>query len=264
MRINYQHPSFKEYKYFDAKWFCPILFKNLSLDGFLKALFGVMLEKTIVFTAEDVQTSSCAVLAMKALVEPFKICFAIIPVMPKSVLEYLSAPVPLLVGLPTQLLRNNNIDYFDKNADLNEEMNWVNLDDENYSLWNCDDFTIPHLADLKSAIKQDYDFIHNINKNLVEYQDEEVDRRVKNIVDLIRNSIFEHFVIPIPCSMDYADFDNNQKFNKEMPSPRSMVPTSSVELKDFKFKDNRDKDFFSEFYFSLMFQTFLEEYTKKE
>lgn len=28
MTINYQHPGNREYKYFDAKWFCPIFFKN--------------------------------------------------------------------------------------------------------------------------------------------------------------------------------------------------------------------------------------------
>lgn len=82
-------------------------------------------------------------LGLKALIEPFKICFAIIPVMPQPVLEYLSAPVPLLVGLPNQLLTKNKIDYFDPVTDFDDELNWINLDDEDKTLWKGSDHPIP-------------------------------------------------------------------------------------------------------------------------
>lgn len=55
MWINYTQPTDREYRYFDAKWFCPILFQNLSLENFIKALFAVMLEKSLVFISKDVQ-----------------------------------------------------------------------------------------------------------------------------------------------------------------------------------------------------------------
>jgi hypothetical protein len=121
-----------------------------------------------------------------------------VPVMPQPVLDYLSAPVPLLVGLPTQLLRNNKIDYFDATCDLNEEINWVNLDDENYTLWKGENFPLPYCSNLKELIREDYEFIREHNKNLVEYQVEEVDKRVKSIVDKIREAIFDNFIKPIP------------------------------------------------------------------
>mmetsp|Transcript_1612 Transcript_1612/g.1573 ORF Transcript_1612/g.1573 Transcript_1612/m.1573 type:complete len:132 (+) Transcript_1612:244-639(+) len=55
MWINYTQPSLREYKYYDTKWFCPILFQNLSLENFIMALFGIMLEKSIIFISKDVQ-----------------------------------------------------------------------------------------------------------------------------------------------------------------------------------------------------------------
>ena len=61
--------------------------------------------------------------------------------------------------------------------------------------------------------------------------------------------------------MDYANFENENKFGREVPSPRSMQ-MSNVKLSDFKFDAPEDKEFFSEFYYTLMFQTFVEEYTK--
>lgn len=58
MRIKFTQPTMQEYRYFDAKWFCPILIKRLSIDLFLKTLFAVMLERTVVFISSDIQYSS--------------------------------------------------------------------------------------------------------------------------------------------------------------------------------------------------------------
>ena len=58
MWINYKHPSLREYKYFDTKWFCPILFQNLSLDNFIRALYSLMLEKSVIFISKNVQYCS--------------------------------------------------------------------------------------------------------------------------------------------------------------------------------------------------------------
>lgn len=73
MRINFTQPTLNECRYLNAKWFCPIFFKSISLDGFIKALFAVMLDRTVVFISKDTQISSCAVLALRTLVEPFSI-----------------------------------------------------------------------------------------------------------------------------------------------------------------------------------------------
>jgi len=62
--------------------------------------------------------------------------------MPQHVIEYLSAPVPLLVGLPSNLVEINKIDYQNFEADMAEDLNWVNLDDESQSKWNSE-MTLP-------------------------------------------------------------------------------------------------------------------------
>ena len=133
-----------------------------------------------------------------------------IPVMPQAVLEYLCAPVPLLVGLPLQLLQVNNIDYFLPHDQLGDDLNWVNLDDENFNLWRSEegndfdsqvfdaDIPIPHLGGLKDKIREDYEFVRNSKKNLIEYQDEEINTKVVKIVEEIKDTIFDYFIKPIP------------------------------------------------------------------
>jgi len=71
--------------------------------------------------------------------------------MPQPVIEYLSAPVPLLVGLPSVLLKKNNIDYQNFEDDINEDLNWVNLDDESESLWGSQ-IPFPYCGGLKERI----------------------------------------------------------------------------------------------------------------
>lgn len=55
MWINYEHPTITEYRYFDAKWFCPIMFQHIDLDNLIKILFAIMLEKSLVFVSQDIQ-----------------------------------------------------------------------------------------------------------------------------------------------------------------------------------------------------------------
>lgn len=201
MTIKYSQPTVQEYRYFDVKWFCPIFFKWISLDLFIKCLFGVMLEKTIIFISKDMQKWSWAVLALRALVQPFKICFTMIPVLPQPVIDYLSAPVPLLIGVSSLLLENNNINYHESASDVGEETNWVHLDDERLSLWNSGDFPIPHLSGLRERIAKHYEFIRKHNKNLLEYQNDDIDYKVQLITDNIRETIFEYFIRQLPLGI---------------------------------------------------------------
>lgn len=124
-----------------------------------------------------------------------------IPVLPQSVVDYLSAPVPLLIGVSSLLLQNNNIDYFDSASDVGEETNWVHLDDESLSLWNSGDFPIPYLSGLRERISKHYEFIRKHNKNLLEYQNDDVDYKVQLITDNIRETIFEYFIRQLPLGI---------------------------------------------------------------
>ena len=178
---------------------------------------------------------------MRALIEPFKVCCAIIPVMPQPVLDYLSAPVPLLIGLSSKLLKNNKINYFDPGQDLNEEINWIDLDDYSKSLWNRVDFTPPYLSNLKERIKKDYEFIRSFKKNLMELQSDEVYKKVISIADSIRSSLMEHFLSILPAEID---------------------TTEPIRTQDLQFNDESDKEFFDEFRHTLMFNTYINDACK--
>jgi hypothetical protein len=104
-----------------------------------------MLEKTIIFVSEDVQKCSSAVLAMKALIKPFSICHSVIPVLPGALIDYLGAPVPLLVGITKRQLRDNEVEMVD-----NTPISWVDLDDSENHIWSKidDDFQMPYFEGL--------------------------------------------------------------------------------------------------------------------
>ena len=85
--------------FLDIDWFCPLLIKSLRFDILIKVLFAILLEKTIIFVSDEILKSSNAVLAMKALIFPFNIYHSIIPVLPNALIDYLEAPVPMLIGV---------------------------------------------------------------------------------------------------------------------------------------------------------------------
>ena len=174
---------------------------NKSWFVHIKTLIGVMLEKTIIFVSKDVQKCSCAVLALRALIYPFKICFTMIPVLPQAVVDYLSAPVPLMIGVSSVILENNNINYFESSANIGEETNWIHLDDESQSLWNSGEFPIPYLWGMRDKIDRHYQSIRKHNKNLLEYQNDDVDNKVQSITSIIRDTIFETIIKQLPIGI---------------------------------------------------------------
>lgn len=163
--------------------------------------------------------------------------------MPQPVLDYLSAPVPLLIGLSAKLLESNSINYFEPNDDLNDEINWIHLDNEKSSLWNKDDFRMPYLSNLKERISEDYEFIRCFKKNLVEVQSDIIYEKVQNIANTIRETLFTHFIQILPAVM-----------NTEEP----------LNLSELEFKDESDRAFFEEFYYTLMYTSYINDAYKQE
>lgn len=102
--------------------------------------------------------------------------------MPQHVVEYLTAPVPLLVGLPSNLVTLNKINFEDPESEMDEDLNWVNLDNEHESRW-CSDIILPFCSGLEEKIREDYDFVRSYPKSLIEHQSDEIDTKVQKIVD---------------------------------------------------------------------------------
>lgn len=95
----------------------------MPVEEFLKIIYTIMCEGTIIFFSEYLIKSSSAVLAMKAIVDPFQICHSIIPVLPQALIHFIEAPVPVLIGLTKHQLRENDIEITNDTA-----INWIDLD----------------------------------------------------------------------------------------------------------------------------------------
>ena len=96
--ILYEIPSPADRLFADCLWFCPTLFSQLSFEILEKLISAVFLEKSIVFIGQQNSLSS-AILGFNSLLYPFKWCLALVPILPRPLIEMLEAPLPLLVGI---------------------------------------------------------------------------------------------------------------------------------------------------------------------
>jgi hypothetical protein len=71
----------------------------LTPDQFLKILSAIMLEKSLIFVSDNLPLLSSAVLGMQCFILPFKWSYVQIPILPKSLIDMVEAPMPFLVGL---------------------------------------------------------------------------------------------------------------------------------------------------------------------
>jgi hypothetical protein len=72
---------------------------SLNADDFLKILYAMMLEKSVIFVSDNLPLLSSAVLGMQCFLLPFKWNYVQIAILPKSLIEMVEAPMPFLVGL---------------------------------------------------------------------------------------------------------------------------------------------------------------------
>jgi hypothetical protein len=71
----------------------------LTSEQFFKILIAILLEKSIIFVSDNLALLSSAVLGMQSFILPFKWCHVSIPILPKSLVEMIEAPMPIMVGL---------------------------------------------------------------------------------------------------------------------------------------------------------------------
>ncbi|XP_065211739.1 DENN domain-containing protein 1B-like [Planococcus citri] len=114
----------------------------------MMVIFASMLcERRIIFTSKKLSRLSACVQSANALLYPMNWQHIFIPVLPKSLIEYLLAPMPYLIGLPHSLLQHVRF------SDLGDV---VMLDADN----NTIDSPFHDLESLPS------DVVHNLRKQL--------------------------------------------------------------------------------------------------
>lgn len=84
----------------DIPWLLNPLIGVLDVQDFLWLVSALVQEKSVVFVSYNLDLLSACVLAMQALLRPFKWPYIFIPIIPESLSELLEAPVPILAGLP--------------------------------------------------------------------------------------------------------------------------------------------------------------------
>ncbi|CAN0404227.1 unnamed protein product, partial [Hapterophycus canaliculatus] len=72
---------------------------RLGPRSFLRLWSAVLCERRILLVAEDVRTLSSCVHALMAMLYPFSWQHVFIPLLPADMLEYVSAPMPFVIGV---------------------------------------------------------------------------------------------------------------------------------------------------------------------
>lgn len=98
----------------------------------------MLLEKSVIFVSDNLPLLSSAVLGMQCFLYPFKWCHVQIPLLPKSLLDMIEAPMPFLVGLLRSHVEhvpslNEDGSYNDEytEGEIYQERLVVMIDDEN-------------------------------------------------------------------------------------------------------------------------------------
>ncbi|XKL60307.1 hypothetical protein PGB90_001323 [Kerria lacca] len=110
------HPSLKEFVCEAPSQFkLPSIPENRNLTEYYNAvdnhnmmiIFASMLyERRIIFTSKKLSRLSACVQSANALLYPMSWQHIFIPVLPQSLIDYLLAPMPYLIGLPHSLIKN--------------------------------------------------------------------------------------------------------------------------------------------------------------
>eukprot|EP00898_Chlorokybus_atmophyticus_P004901 jgi/Chlat1/5411/Chrsp35S05312 len=82
-----------------SSWAAAALCRALSLDNVLALLVGLLLEKQIVVIHPNLGVLTAVVLAVVPLLRPLQWHSLLLPILPSSMLSFMDAPVPFIVGV---------------------------------------------------------------------------------------------------------------------------------------------------------------------
>ena len=103
-------------------------------DAIVALLVALLFERRVVLTSKSLSKLSRATHAANRMVFPLKWQHVFLPLMPAELMDYLTAPMPFVVGLPTQLMSA-----YEKVP--KEEVFLLNLDDGSYTYF-AEDFEL--------------------------------------------------------------------------------------------------------------------------
>ena len=86
----------------DLDWGLSLLMLNLGPKNLVRVLQLLLLEYSILVTGKEIDEVTCSVQALAELLKPYKWCGAFLPSMSISMIDFVSAPVPYIAGLPAK------------------------------------------------------------------------------------------------------------------------------------------------------------------
>lgn len=96
--IEYKFPE--DLSMIDIPWVLHSIKSSIDGQDFLWLFAALLQERSIVFVSYNLDLLTTCVLAMQALLRPFKWPYFFMPLIPDNLRELLDAPVPILAGIP--------------------------------------------------------------------------------------------------------------------------------------------------------------------
>ena len=110
----------------------PLLYR-LPVAPFVSLLAALLHERRIVVTSRSIPALSNAVIAATAMIWPFQWSHIALPVLPLTFIDYLTAPMPFLVGLPHSMMH-----HMEKMAGAMDEVVLIDIDSGTVEVPNGD------------------------------------------------------------------------------------------------------------------------------
>ena len=125
----------------DMIWFSPMIISALTAEQFFQIICAIMLEKSVIFVSDNLPLLSSSVLGLQCFLHPFKWSFVQIPILPRSLVDMIEAPMPFLVGLLRSHLKFVSLqsDYHEEGVErivvyINDERKEVTVDNNHVDL----------------------------------------------------------------------------------------------------------------------------------
>eukprot|EP01126_Amoeba_proteus_P062353 TRINITY_DN8465_c0_g1_i16.p1 TRINITY_DN8465_c0_g1~~TRINITY_DN8465_c0_g1_i16.p1 ORF type:complete len:603 (-),score=116.71 TRINITY_DN8465_c0_g1_i16:14-1822(-) len=102
-KLKIQRSSNEDYEYLDHVTFDSVLFRCVPVSHLLLLFEGLLLEKRIILISSKLSHLSSGINALAAIVYPFSWQHVFIPILPRSLIEFVQAPMPFLIGILTSV-----------------------------------------------------------------------------------------------------------------------------------------------------------------
>lgn len=92
-------PSLEQCFFLESDWGAALAFSNTPFDDFFFIFSAILLEVHVVFFSKNVSLLTASILTFYGLLKPFKYPYPIMQNLPESMIKYIEAPVPILIGI---------------------------------------------------------------------------------------------------------------------------------------------------------------------